>query len=134
MFSFKKLNNLYDDGLLKDHLDAKEYIEKYMCPLTNGEHAVFEEGKVTIVPDITMKNVYLNRFPDDIKKWYCKTLIPKKLICNIRKPQVGKNHINAAPELTRERKDYESFTQKSKDGVKKMLAFVKEVWCDSDDK
>jgi hypothetical protein len=85
MFSFKKLNNLYDDGLLKDHLDAKEYIEKYMCPLTNGEHAVFEEGKVTIVPDITMKNVYLNRFPDDIKKWYCKTLIPKKLICNIVK-------------------------------------------------
>jgi hypothetical protein len=57
MFSFKKLHDLYDDGLLKDHLDAKEYIEKYMCPPTNGEHAVFEEGKVTIVPDITMKNV-----------------------------------------------------------------------------
>jgi hypothetical protein len=51
MFSFKKLNNHYDNGLLKDHLDAKEYIEKYMCPLTNGEHAVFEEGKVTIVPE-----------------------------------------------------------------------------------
>jgi hypothetical protein len=96
--------------VLKDHLDAKEYIENYMCPLTNGEHAIFEEGKVTIVPDTTMKNVYLNS----------KTLIPKKLICNIRKPQVGKNHINAAPELTRERKDFDSFTQKSKDGVKKM--------------
>lgn len=48
MFSFKKLNNHYDNGLLKDHLDAKEYIEKYMCPLTNGEHAVF----VYVTPDI----------------------------------------------------------------------------------
>ncbi len=34
MFSFKKLNNLYENGLLKDHLDAKRYIEEFMCPLT----------------------------------------------------------------------------------------------------
>jgi hypothetical protein len=33
-----------------------------MCPLTNGEHAVFEEGKVTIVPDITMKMFTLTDF------------------------------------------------------------------------
>ncbi len=91
MFSFKKLNNHYDNGLLKDHLDAKEYIEKYTFPLTNGEHAIFEEGKVTILPDITMKNVYLNRFPDDI----CKTLIPKKLICNIVKSRFLVTFINA---------------------------------------
>ena len=131
MFSFKKLNNHYEN---KDHLDAKEYIEEFMCPLTNGEHAIFEEGKVTIVPDITMKNFYLNRFPDDIKKWYCKTLIPKKLICDIKKSQIGKNHINAAPELTRERKEYKTFSEKTRDGVDKMLNFFKEVWCNDNDK
>ena len=67
MFSFKKLNNHYDNGLLKDHPDAKEYFEKFMCPLTNVEHAIFEDGRVTIIPEVTMKNGYLNRFPDDIK-------------------------------------------------------------------
>jgi hypothetical protein len=34
----------------------------------------------------TMKEVYLNRFPDDIKKWYSKSTIPKKLICDVKKP------------------------------------------------
>jgi len=33
-----------------------------MCPLTNGEHAVFEEGKLTIVPDITIKMFTLTDF------------------------------------------------------------------------
>jgi hypothetical protein len=62
MFSFKKLNNHYENGLLKDHLDAQEYIEEFMCPLTSGEHEIFEEGKVTIVPDITMKMFILTDF------------------------------------------------------------------------
>ncbi len=79
MFSFKKLNNHYENGVLKDHLNAKEYIEEFMCPLTNGEHAIFEEGKVTIVPDITMKNVYLNRFPDDIKNGTVKLSFQRNL-------------------------------------------------------
>ena len=35
-----------------DHLDAKEYVETFMCALTNGDHAVFEDCKVTIVSDI----------------------------------------------------------------------------------
>jgi hypothetical protein len=29
-----------------------------------------------------------------------------------------------------DRKKYSTFTEKSRDGVKRMLAFIKEVWCD----
>jgi hypothetical protein len=70
--------------LLKEHLNAKQYVEKFFCPLTNGEHALIEDEKVSIVSKDTMKEVYLNRFPDDIKKWYTKSTISKKLICDVK--------------------------------------------------
>jgi hypothetical protein len=62
---------------LKDNLEAKNYIEKFFCPLTNGEHALIQNSKLTIVSKDTMKEVYLNHFPDEIKKWYSKKTIPK---------------------------------------------------------
>lgn len=51
----------------------------------------------------------------------------------IKKSQIGKNHINAAPELTRERKEYITFSKKTREGVNKMLKFFKEVWCNDND-
>eukprot|EP00981_Chlorochromonas_danica_P013994 scaffold7211_cov247-Ochromonas_danica.AAC.10 len=93
-----------------------------------------EEDKIQIIPKDVMKDVYLNRFPPDIKKWYEKSTIPKKLICDVKKPQVGKNFINTAPRLLKERKAFSSFTKKSRDGVHKMIDFVKEVWCENNDK
>ncbi|RYE57683.1 MAG: hypothetical protein EOP48_05260 [Sphingobacteriales bacterium] len=132
MFSFTKLNKLYETGVLKDHLEAKNYIEKFFCPLTNGEHAHMENGKATIVPKETMKEVYLNRFPDEIIKWYTKKTIPKQLICDVTKSQIGDRFVNIAPQMFKDRKEYSTFTQKSRDGVKRMIAFLKEVWCDND--
>lgn len=29
MFSFTKLNNHFENGVLKNHLEAKNYVEKY---------------------------------------------------------------------------------------------------------
>ena len=70
MFSFEKLKTLYNDGPLKDHTDAKEYIAKFFYPLTNGTHALFQDGKITIIQREDMNDVYITRFPDGIKKWY----------------------------------------------------------------
>eukprot|EP01039_Chlorochromonas_danica_P011458 gene11458-12813_t len=80
-----------------------------------------------------MKEVYLNRFPDEIKKWYSKKTIPKQLICDVTKPQIGPTFVNSAPQMFKDKKKYSTFTQKSRDGVKRMLAFMKEVWCDNND-
>eukprot|EP00981_Chlorochromonas_danica_P013461 scaffold6391_cov133-Ochromonas_danica.AAC.1 len=93
-----------------------------------------EEDKIKIIQRDVMKDVYLNRFPPDIKKWYEKSTIPKKLICDVKKPQVGKDFINTAPRLLKERKAFSSFSKKSRDGVRKMINFIKEVWCENDDK
>jgi hypothetical protein len=35
-------------GLLKEHLNAKQYVEKFFCPLTNGEHDLIEDEKLSI--------------------------------------------------------------------------------------
>lgn len=128
MFSFTKLNK--HSGVLKNHLEANNYVEKYFCPLTNGEHALLQSSKLTIVPAETMRTVYLNRFPDEVKKWYNKQTIPKQLICDVTKPQIGSTYVNSAPQMFKDRKKYITFTEKSRDGVKRMLAFIKEVWCD----
>jgi hypothetical protein len=130
MFSFTKLNNHFENGVLKNHLEAKNYVEKYFCPLTNGEHALVQCSKLTIIPAETMRTVYLNRFPDEVKKWYCKQTIPKQLICDVTKPQIGSTYVNSAPQMFKDKKKYSTFTQKSRDGVKRMLDFLREVWCD----
>lgn len=131
MFSFKKLNDLFSNGPLKENIDAKRYVNKFFCPLTNGEHALIQEDNVTIIPKDTMQDVYLQRFPDDIKKWYKKSTIPKKLICDVKQPQIGKDFINTAPRLLKETKPFNTFHEKSQAGVQKMLKFLKEVWCEN---
>lgn len=74
-------------------------MEKFFCPLINGEHALIQEDDVTVVPKGTMKDVYVERFPDDIKKWYKESTVPYKLICGVKQPQIGKDFINIAPRL-----------------------------------
>ena len=64
------MNDLYENGKLKDHIDCKEYILKYFCPTTSGTHILFKDNKPTIIQNDTMKLVYLDRFPTDIAKWY----------------------------------------------------------------
>jgi hypothetical protein len=73
-----------------------------------------------------MKDVYLERFPDDIKKWYKTQTSPRELVCDVSKPQILIN-------MFKERKKDSTFTQKSKDGMEKMLGFLRSLVSDNDD-
>jgi len=132
-FSFTTMRELYQTGQLKDHLDCKNYIEKYFIPLTNGSHAHFDDGQLIMINDQSMKTVYLKRFEDDIQKWYKKYTIPKKLICDINLPPVGETYVNASKQLHRPIKEYELFNKKDKEGVNAILNFLKEVWANNDE-
>lgn len=81
-----------------------------------------------------MTKVYLNRFPDENKKWYTKKTVPKQFVCDVTKPQIGSTLVNSAPQTFRDRKEYSTFTEKSRNGAEKMLSFMKEVWCDGSKK
>ena len=77
VFSFSEMRNLYASGMLKDHLDCKQYILKFIHPLTNGTYALIEKDQVVIIQKETMNEVYFPRFEPDIKKWFKKETDPK---------------------------------------------------------
>lgn len=133
-FCFIKMNQLYENGQLKDHLDCKNYISKYLHPLTNGTHALTENDTISIIQKETLNEVYLQRFEDDIKKWYKKKTIPKKLICDIHKPVIGNNFINLGKQLKHKYSEYAQFDPEIKVNVELMLSYIKEVWANNDEK
>jgi len=133
-FCFIKMNQLYENGQLKDHLDCKNYISTYFHPLNNGTHAFIENNTISIIQDETMNKVYLQRFKCDIKKWYKNETIPKKIICDINKPTVGTNYINVGKQLKHKYSEYIHFETEIKENVKTMLSYIKEVWANNDAK
>ena len=133
-FEWLEINNKYKNGQLKDHLDCKNYIGKFFYPLTNGTHALVENNDVTIIQDDTMRKVYLKRFPKDVKIWYETETIPVKLICDITKPSVGDGYVNIAKrQLHNYATIYKNFKPELRQGVDKMLSYVKEVWANGNE-
>src|SRR5690242_17305308 len=98
-FSFDKMNRLYENGKLKDHLDCKQYIAKFFFPTKNGTHVMIENNKIEIIQQTTYKDVYLARIPKDIQLWYKNKTEPVAMICDINKPRLGKGYVNVAEQL-----------------------------------
>ena len=121
-FSFETMEQFYIVGKLKgDLLLCKEYVAKFFFPITNGSHIFIKNGKTNIIPDNTMKTVYLNRFRKEINEWYVKILLPRDIICDLHKPQVTKDYVNLAGRLIHTPQPYSEF---SKD-VKKSASYVR---------
>ena len=139
MFSFQTLEDKYNNGLLKDHLDAKQYILKYFAPLTNGQHVHFKTGsddpetEFEYLSKETMNEVYLNRFENDIKLWYKKKTHPKRFICDISQDRIGDTFVNGSSKFFKPRKEFKSYSKATRSAVNKMIEFVKEVWTDNND-
>lgn len=132
-FDFDEYRRLFNDGMLKDNLDAKNYIAKFFCPLTTGQHALIENNEISIVAKDTMKEVYMKRWDDKIKKWYEKETNPKKVICDFHKPMIGDKFINVSKQLKHQYQEYNLFDDKIKKAVEKMLSYLKEVWSNNDE-
>ena len=133
-FSFVKMKDLFTNGMLKDHLDCKNYTSTYFYPTTAGTHILFEEGKPTIIQDETMKKVYLARFEKSISKYYLTQTIPKKLICDITKPILSESCINLCPAPKHTYKKYELFPTEVKNKVQIFLDYIKLIWTSNNEK
>jgi len=132
-FSFSELNNLFNNGPLKDHQDAKNYISGYFFPLINGTHALIENNDLTIIQDETLRKVYLARFPKQIKKFYLEETIPKNIICDVKQPIITEQSINVCKRFKHEYQEYNTFDKKTKSSVELFLTYIYEVWADSND-
>lgn len=71
-FSLEEAVHQYENGLLKDYLDCKQYISAYFYPLSNGDHGFYDaySRKIEIMTKEQLNSVYLNRLPKVISKWY----------------------------------------------------------------
>ena len=132
-FNFSTMKNFYDAGVLRDRLDCKNYISSFFIPTTTATHILMENGKPTIIQDDIMNKVYLKRFPKDIKEWYGCETIPKTIICDISKPQLGDNFINISPQIKHKYQEYKLFSKQTREAANVMLAYIKLIWADSDD-
>jgi len=133
-FDIDEMLRLYDEGLLKDRLDCKNYVAQFFFPLTNGTYALIEGGELTIVQRDVMNTVWLPRFPKDIKTWFNTKTKPKKLICDIYKPKIGNTYINTAKHLKHKYQSYKTFSKKTKESVVLMLLYIKEVLANNNEK
>lgn len=133
-FDFDECRRLFNDGMLKDHLDAKNYISKFFCPLISGQHTLIENNSVTLVTDDVMRNVYMKRWDKSLVKWYNTETNPKRLICDLNQPMIGSKFMNVSKQLIHEYKPYESFDEKTKTRVQTMLSFILEIWANNDEK
>jgi hypothetical protein len=130
-FSFVTMNDIYETGTLRDHLDCKKYISRFFVPTTSNSHVLIEDGKVTIIQKDSMKDVYLARFPKDIATWYKTKTIPKKLISDISKPQFGDDYVNLSGRMKHKYQPYKEFSKDIQTRVQVMLDYVKLIWANN---
>jgi hypothetical protein len=130
-FNLQKAKQLYLEGALKDHLDCKQYIMKCIFPTKDGLHFVRDNNKFVSYSKEVLRDVYFNRLPKDIQKWYTTEYDQLyEVISDINKPELDGNKINLCTGvLHKDRKPYASFSAEIKANVQFFLAFVKEVIC-----
>ena len=132
-FNFKKAKDLYNNGMLKNHLDCKQYVSKYMYPTYSGNHIVFQGGKAVMYKNEDFVRVYMGRLEKDIVQYYKKDTIPVDIICDPFKPTVGEGFVNMSPQFMHKKKPYKSFKKKTHKAVDKFLAYIKLIWCDNNE-
>ncbi|MBS1736181.1 MAG: hypothetical protein JSS98_06175 [Bacteroidetes bacterium] len=142
-FNFQKLRAIYDAEKLKAFKEdnkhskfdkTKKYVQEHFVPTTSATHILVEGQSTTIIQQDTFKQVYLNRFPDEIIKWYVKETIPKKIICELHKPLLTESEINISPQLKHKYQKYNKFDDNIKSSVNVFLEYVKIIWANNNEK
>lgn len=112
-FNLKKLKTLNPS-------DAKEYIIKYFVPLTDGNHAKYEDGRYIIKEKTEIKESYFNRISKELNNYYFKEYDElKSVVYLLNKPLFFDDKINLCPRRKYEfNKDY-----KPSDKIQKKLDF-----------
>ena len=113
-------------------MDAKNYITKYFVPLSDGNHAMFQDGKYTIKEDPEIKKSYFNRMSKELNNYYFKEYDEIKTIVHcLNKPTFFDDKINLCPQM---KFKYNPDYKPSSDTKKKLdffLQYMNEVLCSS---
>ena len=141
-FSVTKLQDLFYNGKLKDHLDAIQYIFKYFHEIDNGTYYFYNHDKdeFELKTKKDFSDGVIDKLPD--KKVYNMIKMNDiifRVICKIGKPRVykenGKYYINESGAfLHQQYKNYDEYDEMIKNNVDMVFDMMKTIACNNDDK
>ncbi len=117
----------------KSAKEKREYLDKFFVPLKDGNYAFLDDdGKYKILNDTTVSKVYLNRLPNEFRKYVLKECTNiRKPVYELNKPTFYDNCINFMPQLMHTyEKDYEP-TEQVKEQLDVLLNYIKEIYCNN---
>jgi hypothetical protein len=111
-------------------IEAKQYVDKYFIPLTDGNHALLVNGKYEIYDDSVIKKTYFKRMSSELNKYYFQDKTDLKTITyDINKPAIFDNYLNLCPKIKQTYKKVDEFSKETKDKLAIILNYIKEILC-----
>jgi hypothetical protein len=109
--------------------DAMTYLNKYFIPLTDGNHAMYEDGKYQIKDESVIKSTYFKRMSKELNDYYFKeTTDIKRITYELNKPTFYDDYINLCPQIkSKNDTPFASHGQEAQEGVHTILNYIKEV-------
>ena len=133
-FSLTELKRLVADGQRRDLMDAKEYIQKYFYPLSNGMILFVTRGEKKLLTMDAFKTAWAARFGPELYKYFLKeTLNVYDISISTSAPFIDDDKLNtfAGFKHTQDKK-FKKCSKPAKEGCQMMLDFIFQVWCSSD--
>ena len=133
-FSLTELKRLVADGQRRDLMDAKEYIQKYFYPLSNGMILFVTRGEKKLLTMDAFKTAWAARFGAELYKWFLKeTVNVYDISISTSAPFIDDDKLNtfAGFKHTQDKK-FKKCSKPAKEGCQMMLDFIFQVWCSSD--
>jgi len=136
------LQDKYNNGLLKDHLDAIQYIQQYYYESSNGMYYFYdaEKNDFEFKTDKDFRKEVLDKI--DNCKIVCKKIKTNskiyKIASDIFKPRhysIGKNYyINSCKGLLHKKyKPFDEYSDDIKENVNLYISYLKEIMCNNDE-
>jgi len=130
-YSVSKLQHIYENGQLKDHIEAFNYIQSYYFEINCGMYYFydFERDTFDLKTDKDFRKEVLDKLDD--KKLF-------KVICKIGKPRIYKYnntyYINETGSFKHQTyKKFNDYSQDIKAKVQMILDMIKTISCDNND-
>jgi hypothetical protein len=110
--------------------DSKAYIIEYFVPLSNGTHAMLNNGMYIIKEEQEIKRTYFNRMSKELQNYYFKEYCEVKSICyNPHREVFFEDYINLCPQMKYKFDEFYLPTEKTEVKLNYILKFLKEILC-----
>lgn len=114
--------------------EAKQYVDKFFIPLTDGNHALLVNGKYDIYDESVIRKTYFKRMSQELNKYYFQDKTDLRTITyDINKPALYEKFLNLCPKIKATYKNVNEFSPEVKTKLQTILKYMKDVFCSNRD-